>query len=136
MDRQCFWIRNALKIKQQIEVFRDLLERSKHVDNTSKRPCMNPSPKTLLFEGPAPTLRFGKSRDSDDENESSSFSLESVYDRLILRTHPTTIMNKPAFLHNSSAIAIRSESFATELPKKYFLIILITVMIPMDGWFY
>ena len=64
VDQQCFWIQAALTISEQIEVFTDLLERSKNVDDNHgpKRPCMNPSPKTLLFDGRVPTLRFGRSR--------------------------------------------------------------------------
>jgi len=84
VDQHCFWIHTALTIPEQIEVFADLLERSKHVDN-SKRPCMNPSPKTLLFDGRVPTLRFGRSRDIDENGNETNLPLDSVYDRLILR---------------------------------------------------
>ena len=87
IENECFWIRNALGIKEQIEVFGDILERSKNVDNTQKRPCMNPSPKTLVFDGHKSTLRFGKKRDNDENGDTtaSSSSLSSVYERLILR---------------------------------------------------
>lgn len=84
VDQQCFWLRNALTTEEQIEVFSNLLECSKHTDNTSK-PCMNPSPKTLIFDGPTPTLRFGRFRTGDEDNNSSSSPLTSVYDRLILQ---------------------------------------------------
>lgn len=86
IEKECFWVHNALTIEDQIKVFQDLLERSKHVDNTQKRPCMNPTPRTLIFDdGLAPTLRFGKKRDGEGENAATSPSLSSVYDKLILR---------------------------------------------------
>ena len=88
LENECFWIHNALTLKEQIEVFADILERSKHVDNTQKRPCMNPSPKTLIFNGQEPTLRFGKKRDCEGGNNEEitiSQPLSSIYDELILR---------------------------------------------------
>lgn len=88
LQNECFWIHNAITPKEQIDVFADILERSKHVDNMQKRPCMNPSPKTLIFNGHEPTLRFGKKRDNEGQsNEESTISrsLSSIYDELILR---------------------------------------------------
>jgi len=91
VDQQCFWIHAALTIPEQIEVFTDLLERSKHVNDNHgpKRPCMNPSPKTLLFDGCVPTLRFGRSRYG--ESNETNLPLDSVYDRLILQNATSTI---------------------------------------------
>lgn len=111
IENRCCWIRNALTIEEQIEVLGDILDRSKH--NNSRAPktfCMNPSPKTILFDdGNTPKLRFGAIQNSDGlggddidiENEDSNNDnaertptaaaaatttpLSSVYDRLILR---------------------------------------------------
>lgn len=85
----CLWIHNALSTEEQILVFQDILERSKEVDNTQKTPCMNPSPKTLLFNGSTPTLRFDKHQSDDNINNgvdnSVTTSLSSVFNHLILR---------------------------------------------------
>ncbi len=87
VEKDCFWVHNILTIKEQIQVFEDILERSKNVDNTQKRPCMNPSPKTLLFDGHKSTLCFRKKRENNDDFESDETpaSMSSVYDELILR---------------------------------------------------
>lgn len=87
IEKDCFWIRNALSMDEQIEVFGDILERSKYVDNTQKTRCMNPTPKTIIFNGHKSTLSFGKQRKEGEENENAakSSSISSVYDELILR---------------------------------------------------
>eukprot|EP00587_Corethron_hystrix_P013744 CAMPEP_0113325762 /NCGR_PEP_ID=MMETSP0010_2-20120614/18005_1 /TAXON_ID=216773 ORGANISM="Corethron hystrix, Strain 308" /NCGR_SAMPLE_ID=MMETSP0010_2 /ASSEMBLY_ACC=CAM_ASM_000155 /LENGTH=152 /DNA_ID=CAMNT_0000185737 /DNA_START=162 /DNA_END=617 /DNA_ORIENTATION=+ /assembly_acc=CAM_ASM_000155 len=89
VENKCFWIHDALTMEEQIEVFEEILERSKHTDNRQKAPCMNPSPKTLLFDGPTPTLRFGRSgthtNDGGDDGSAPSVSLSSVFEKLILR---------------------------------------------------
>jgi len=84
VESHCCWIHNALDVQAQIEVFGDILERSKHTDNSQKRPCMNPTPKTLNFDGNTPKLSFGERMGSDTHNEEES-PLDSVYYRNVLR---------------------------------------------------
>ena len=80
VDGTCFWIRNALGIDEQIEVFREIRDRSKHIDNSQKTPCMNPTPKTLLFDGYTPTLRFGKPRCTNSDSDGAMISnLETIF---------------------------------------------------------
>ena len=93
VEKECFWIRNALTIEEQINVFGDILERSKEVDNAQKRPCMNPSPKTLIFNGRKSTLSFGKKRETDEDIENDATTSSSVYDKFIARRAISLISN-------------------------------------------
>ena len=87
VDKACYWIHNAISIGEQIEVFQEIQEQSKDIDNSQKTPCMNPSPKTLIFNGNTPTLCFGKSQSNSDDDvvPLTSASLSSVFERLIVR---------------------------------------------------
>ena len=87
VDKACYWIHNAISIGEQIEVFQEIQERSKDIDNSQKTLCMNPSPKTLIFNGNTPTLCFGKSQSNSDDDvvPLTSASLSSVFERLIVR---------------------------------------------------
>ncbi len=84
VEKECFWIRNALTIEEQTKVFGDILERSNKVDNTQERPCMNPGPKTLIFNGNKSTISFGKKRENDEDSENDD-TPSSVYDKFIIR---------------------------------------------------
>ena len=86
IDKACYWIHNAISIGEQIEVFQEIQERSKDIDNSQKTPCMNPSPKTLIFNGNTPTLCFGNSQSHSDDDgvPLTSASLSSVFERLIV----------------------------------------------------
>lgn len=70
-DRPCYLIRNCLNPSEQISIYQDFSHRSKHTDNRSK-PCMNPTPKTIIFDGNQSTLKF-----SSDDN---------IYNKLIVQT--------------------------------------------------
>ena len=84
IDKACFWIHNAISIDEQIEVFQEIQEESKHMDNSQRTPCMNPSPKTLIFNGNTPTLRFGKPQSNSNDEALTSTSLSSVFERLVV----------------------------------------------------
>lgn len=57
VDQNCYLIRNALDQKEQSEIFQEILDQSQHTDNKPKA-CMNPSPKTIIFDGNRSTLQF------------------------------------------------------------------------------
>lgn len=115
---RCCWIQNALTVEEQIDIFNDILEQTKHVDNSRQRPCMNPSPKTLIFNNQNPTLSFGKTRrgkfNDDDDNEGCSLS--SVYKSLILQraislasqhlVHPQNNNNMNRFVYNRYSVGV------------------------------
>jgi len=84
IEKTCFWIHNAISIDEQIEVFREIQEKSKQMDNSQRTPCMNPSPKTLIFNGNTPTLRFGKPQSNSNDEPLTSTSLSSVFERLVV----------------------------------------------------
>ena len=71
-DRPCYLIRNCLELSEQIAIFQDVRSRSNRTDNSSK-PCVNPTPKTLIFDGNQSTLKF-----------SSSAAADNVFNRLIV----------------------------------------------------
>lgn len=70
-DRPCYLIRNCLSPSQQISIYQDFSHRSKHTDNRSK-PCMHPTPKTIIFDGNQSTLNFN--------------SGDNIYNQLIVQT--------------------------------------------------
>ena len=56
-DRPCYLIRNCLDASEQTSIYQDILHRSIHTDNRSK-PCMHPTPKTIIFNENQSTLKF------------------------------------------------------------------------------
>ncbi len=70
-DRPCYLIRNCLNPSEQTSIYQDIIHRSQHTDNQSK-PCMNPTPKTIIFDGNQSTLKF-----SGEDN---------IYNKLIVQT--------------------------------------------------
>jgi len=56
-DRPCYLIRNCLSLSEQTSIYQDISCRSKYTDNRSK-PCMHPTPKTIIFDGNQSTLKF------------------------------------------------------------------------------
>lgn len=71
-DRPCYLIRNCLNPSEQTSIYQDISHRSKHTDNRSK-PCMHPTPKTIIFDGNQSTLKFS----GGDNN---------IYNKLIVQT--------------------------------------------------
>ena len=60
-DSPCYLIRNCLTLSEQIPIYNDIINRSNNIDNTNKQ-CMNPTPKTLIFNGNQSTLKFSQRR--------------------------------------------------------------------------
>ena len=73
-NEHCYLIRNCLDLSEQITIYNDILHRSKDTDNSSPSCCMNPSPKTIIFDGNQSTLKLFN--DGDD----------NVYAALIVQT--------------------------------------------------
>mmetsp|Transcript_14056 Transcript_14056/g.21745 ORF Transcript_14056/g.21745 Transcript_14056/m.21745 type:complete len:238 (-) Transcript_14056:28-741(-) len=71
-DQPCYLIRNCLNPSEQTSIYQDISHRSQHTDNQSK-PCMNPTPKTIIFDGNQSTLKFSGGGDN-------------IYNKLIVQT--------------------------------------------------
>ena len=80
-DSPCYLIRNCLTLSEQIPIYNDIINRSNNIDNTNKQ-CMNPTPKTLIFNGNQSTLKFSKGDDN-------------VYNQLIIH-HANAILQEYA----------------------------------------
>ena len=88
-DGPCYLIRNCLTLSEQISIYNDILNRSKDIDNTNKI-CMNPTPKTLIFNGNQSTLKFSKGDDN-------------VYNQLIIH-HANANLQEYAHQNNNSQL--------------------------------
>ena len=60
-NQHCYLVRNCLDRSEQTQVFQEILERSKNTDNSANRACMNPTPKTIIFDGNQSTIKFSGS---------------------------------------------------------------------------
>jgi hypothetical protein len=72
--------RNCISLSEQTSIYQDILRRSKDTDNRSK-PCMHPTPKTIIFDGNQSTLKFG----GGDHN---------IYNTLIVQTANNVLKKK------------------------------------------
>ena len=80
VEQQCYLIRNALSPKEQIDLFQDVLNQSQETDNSPKR-CMNPSPKTIIFDGNRSTIHYELlHNDRDDRRDDNGMD---VFNKMI-----------------------------------------------------
>ena len=89
-DSPCYLIRNCLTLSEQISIYNDIINQSNNIDNTNKQICMNPAPKTIIFNDNQSTLKFSK----DDEGD-------NVYNQLIIH-HANTNLHEYAHQNNNS----------------------------------
>ena len=90
-DSPCYLIRNCLNLSEQISIYNDIISRSNDIDNTNNK-CMNPTPKTLIFNDNQSTLKFIKG-DKDD----------NVYNQLIIH-HANANLQEYAYQNNNSEL--------------------------------
>ena len=92
-DQHCYLIRNCLTLPEQINVYQDILHRSKDVDNYStNKPCMYPTPKTQIFNGNQSTLKFTNDNEGDNSN---------IYNQLIVHNANASLQSYIAEQNNN-----------------------------------
>ena len=90
-DSPCYLIRDCLNLSEQISIYNDIINRSNEIDNSSKK-CMNPTPKTIIFNDNQSSLKFSKG-DVDD----------NVYNQLIIH-HANANLQEHAHQNNNSQL--------------------------------
>ena len=99
-DRPCYLIRNCLNLTQQTTIYQDITFRSKDTDNRSK-PCMHPTPKTIIFDGNQSTLKFS--------------GRNNVYYDLIVRTANDILKKEVALLQKSHSFFTTTSTDSTKM---------------------
>ena len=107
LDQRCYLIRNALDQEDQTKVFQEILDQCRHTDNNNtqtKQPCMNPSPKTIIFDGNQSTLHF----DLVESNNVFTQFIRTIKQILFqFDTTTTTMKNEMEQCHHLTLGAIR-----------------------------
>ena len=86
-DRPYYLIRNCLNLSEQTTIYQDISYRSKDTDNRNRKPCMHPTPKTIIFDGDQSTLKFSGGN--------------NIYADLIVQTANDILLKKEASLMKS-----------------------------------
>ena len=103
-DRPCYLIRNCLNPSEQTSIYQDFSHRSKHADTSSRsKPCMHPTPKTIIFDGNQSTLKFS--------------SGSNIYNELIVETANDVLEREEVLqnIHQRVATACNTDARTTTM---------------------